>query len=186
MLLIKILANHPASGVQFSFLSPLIPFIVFWKIACYLFTYIIDTAKLQMSPCIYFFYKPLAKTTLLHFPVNLFKLLIPIGTGFSRKRWMNIGVYFIKLKFSLQSKLQFQMYCLHFWEKDFLKIICPIFESHGVLIKHIESWNDQLLFCCSVVSRSLWPNGLQHARLPCPSLFPGVASIHVHWVSDAI
>ena len=27
----------------------------------------------------------------------------------------------------------------------------------------------QLLFNCSVVSDSLWPNGLQHARLPCPS-----------------
>ena len=27
----------------------------------------------------------------------------------------------------------------------------------------------QLLFNCSIVSDSLWPNGLQHARLPCPS-----------------
>ena len=25
-------------------------------------------------------------------------------------------------------------------------------------------------FSCSVVSNSLWPHGLQHARLPCPSL----------------
>ena len=30
------------------------------------------------------------------------------------------------------------------------------------------------LFSCSVVSNSLWPDGLQHARLPCPSLCPGV------------
>ena len=29
---------------------------------------------------------------------------------------------------------------------------------------------------CSVVSNSLWPHGLQHARLPCPSLSPGVCS----------
>ena len=28
-----------------------------------------------------------------------------------------------------------------------------------------------LLFSCSVVS-ALWPHGLQHARLPCPSPFP--------------
>ena len=28
-------------------------------------------------------------------------------------------------------------------------------------------------FGCSVVSDSLWPHGLQHARLPYPSLFPG-------------
>ena len=33
-----------------------------------------------------------------------------------------------------------------------------------------------LLFSHSVVSDSLWPHGLQHARLPCPSLSPGVCS----------
>ena len=27
-------------------------------------------------------------------------------------------------------------------------------------------------FSCSVVSNSLWPHGLQHARLPCPSPTP--------------
>ena len=31
-------------------------------------------------------------------------------------------------------------------------------------------------FSCSVVSNSLWPHGLQHARLPCPSLAPGTYS----------
>ena len=29
-----------------------------------------------------------------------------------------------------------------------------------------------LLLSCSVVSNSLWPHGLQHTRLPCPSLAP--------------
>ena len=29
-------------------------------------------------------------------------------------------------------------------------------------------------FSCSVVSDSLWPHGLQHARPPCPSPTPGV------------
>ena len=33
-----------------------------------------------------------------------------------------------------------------------------------------------LLFSHSVVSSSLRPHGLQHARLPCPSLSPGVCS----------
>ena len=33
-----------------------------------------------------------------------------------------------------------------------------------------------LLFNCSVVSDSLQPHGLQHARLPCPSPFPGACS----------
>ena len=29
---------------------------------------------------------------------------------------------------------------------------------------------------CSVMSSSLWPHGLQNARLPCPSLTPGACS----------
>ena len=33
-----------------------------------------------------------------------------------------------------------------------------------------------LLFCCLVVFDSLFPHGLQHSRLPCPSLFPRVCS----------
>ena len=34
------------------------------------------------------------------------------------------------------------------------------------------------IFCCScaVMSDFLWPQGLQHARLPCPSPFPRVCS----------
>ena len=34
----------------------------------------------------------------------------------------------------------------------------------------------QVHFSCSVVSNSLWPHGLQHARLPCPSPTPGAWS----------
>ena len=33
-----------------------------------------------------------------------------------------------------------------------------------------------LLLSCSVVSNTLWPCGLQHARLPCPPPSPGVCS----------
>ena len=33
-----------------------------------------------------------------------------------------------------------------------------------------------LLFSHYIVSKSLWPHGLQHARLPCPSPSPGVCS----------
>ena len=36
-----------------------------------------------------------------------------------------------------------------------------------------------------VVSCSLWPHGLQHARLPRPSPTPGTQT-HVHCISDAI
>ena len=30
--------------------------------------------------------------------------------------------------------------------------------------------------CCSVIYDSSWPHGLQHNRLPCPSLCPGVCT----------
>ena len=43
-----------------------------------------------------------------------------------------------------------------------------------------------LLFGHSVVSVSLRPHGLQHARFLCPSPTPELAQTHVHWVGDAI
>ena len=36
--------------------------------------------------------------------------------------------------------------------------------------------NFQIPFSCSVMSDSLWPHGLQHTRLPCPSPTPGACS----------
>ena len=41
-------------------------------------------------------------------------------------------------------------------------------------------------FSHSVVSNSLWPHGLQHARLSCPQQLPKLALTHVHLVGDAI
>ena len=40
---------------------------------------------------------------------------------------------------------------------------------------HARNWG-RLQFSFSVVSDSLWPHGLQCARLPCPSLAPGACS----------
>ena len=37
-------------------------------------------------------------------------------------------------------------------------------------------WHVSVQFSCSVVSDSLWPNGQQHTRPPCPSPTPGVYS----------
>ena len=39
-------------------------------------------------------------------------------------------------------------------------------------LKNCRRW----FFSCSVMSESLWPHGLQYARLPCPSLSPWVRS----------
>ena len=44
-----------------------------------------------------------------------------------------------------------------------------------------------LFFSCSVVSDSLRPCGLQHAKLPCPSPFPGVCSCSLsQWCHSTI
>ena len=41
-----------------------------------------------------------------------------------------------------------------------------------------------LLFSHSVMSDSLWPHGLQHIRLSCPSLAPRICSNSCPWVDD--
>ena len=38
----------------------------------------------------------------------------------------------------------------------------------------------------SVMSNSLWPHGLQHSRLPCPSPLPELTQTHIHRVGDTI
>ena len=45
-----------------------------------------------------------------------------------------------------------------------------------MLNKCCHCWHSSVQFSCSVVSGSLWPHELQHARPPCPSPTPGVHS----------
>ena len=48
---------------------------------------------------------------------------------------------------------------------------------HSVLTTHILTFNAySVQFSHSVLWDSLWPHGLQHARLPCPSPIPRVYS----------
>ena len=57
------------------------------------------------------------------------------------------------------------------------KTNCPIINCRGVLVVQ------------QVMSDSLWPCGLQHARIPCLLLSRDsreFAQTHVHWVGDAI
>ena len=49
-----------------------------------------------------------------------------------------------------------------------------IIETHSRVTAQFSGCFSQ--FSWSVVSNSLWPHGLQHARLPCPSLTPGACS----------
>ena len=56
------------------------------------------------------------------------------------------------------------IFCLFIWQE--------IFSFHSVMSLFFEL----LLFNFSAVSDSLWPHGLRHAGLPCPSLSPGACS----------
>ena len=44
------------------------------------------------------------------------------------------------------------------------------------ILSYASHWKQLSLLSHSVMSDSLWPHGLQHARLPCSSLSPGVCS----------
>ena len=49
-----------------------------------------------------------------------------------------------------------------------------------------DSYFSSVQFSCSVVSDSLRPHELQHARPPCPYQLLEFTQTHVHWVSDAM
>ena len=53
---------------------------------------------------------------------------------------------------------------------------CGIFFLLHLPSSHASLLGIMLLFSRSVVSDSLQPHGLQHARLPYPSLSPGICS----------
>ena len=48
------------------------------------------------------------------------------------------------------------------------------FKKINILNPDLYSSEHSVQFSCSVVSDSLWPHELQHARPPCPSPTPGV------------
>ena len=100
--------------------------------------------------------------------------------------------------FSLQT-------CLN-GRNQFLKVISELKEIQAAAVccqrkNDIERWVLKLLylilnplfssvqFSCSVMSNSLQPHGLQHARLPCPSPTPGALSNSSplsHWCHPTI
>ena len=45
-----------------------------------------------------------------------------------------------------------------------------------LVVRRVSTQWSSVQFSCSVVSDSLWPHELQHARLPCPSSTPEVYS----------
>ena len=69
---------------------------------------------------------------------------------------------------------------LHFTELSFVCILYFILRLFPLMnmISHSSARfiSDSVQFSHSVVSNSLWPHELQHARPPCPSPSPGVHS----------
>ena len=80
--------------------------------------------------------------------------------------------------------------------QSILKDITPEYSLEGLMLKlklqyfgHLMRRADSfssVQFSRSVVSDSLWPRELQHAKPPCLAPTPGVHPNHVHWVGDAI
>ena len=63
-----------------------------------------------------------------------------------------------------------------------LKQVCSIYKDS---LSSLKLQASLLLFSCSVVSDSLRPQGLQQARLPCPSLSSEFAQTHIHRIGNA-
>ena len=102
-------------------------------------------------------------------------LLVEPGNGWNPKpagRWLqSFCEVFSLLKFKTRIIMQTKFLTLRS-EVTYL--------GHGNMIEKSLAFLDQTVssvqFSRSVMSDSLWPHGLQHARLPCPSPTPGACS----------
>ena len=54
----------------------------------------------------------------------------------------------------------------------FLDIFHDIEITNNKILEANSNWESSVQFSCSVMSDSLWPHGLHHSRLPCPSPTP--------------
>ena len=64
-----------------------------------------------------------------------------------------------------------------FWSiVDTFIFLCVQFDALEHKQISVIPWYHLVQFSCSVMSDSLWPHGLQHARLPCPLPTPGAYS----------
>ena len=88
-------------------------------------------------------------------------------TGLSKWICLNLDAELIYLDWC--SLYSFGL-CLLAWFEFF-----SILKLNSFLIFLIYKCN-KVQFSCSVLYDSLWPHGVQHSRLPCPSPTPGVCS----------
>ena len=81
-----------------------------------------------------------------------------------------------KCKHSLAPGLVFSLYLYVNTVFFQLKSSHQHFISAIMALQSFAQKRTMLLFSRSVVPNSLWPHGLQHVRLPCPSLLPRIRS----------
>ena len=83
------------------------------------------------------------------------------------------------LNYLFKLSLQFlrKFYQFTWWKgQDSGNVCCNLYFFFPKIISVAQFSLLLLLFSHSVVSNSLWPHGLQHARLPCPLISPGICS----------
>ena len=76
--------------------------------------------------------------------------------------------------------------CMYLVDMYFVSVYTHMSMRNNISACVLYMYLYSLLFSCSVMSNSLWPHCLQHARLPCPSLSPGACSNSCPSVGDAV
>ena len=79
-----------------------------------------------------------------------------------------------------------QWQTLFSWAPKSLQMVTVAMKLKDACSLEETLWLASVQFSCSVMSDSLWPHGLQHARLPCPTPIPIAYSISCPWHCDAI
>ena len=112
-------------------------------------------------------------------------------TGFSPSRFSICGaflgvyscvfVYLCQYWIFVMNIIKYSIYCVDNFYMTVLFLSHPFLSDVLTLI-----WISSVQFIHSVVSNSLWPHGLQHARLPRSHQLLEFTQTHVHWVGDAI
>ena len=69
-----------------------------------------------------------------------------------------------------------QWQTLFSWAPKSLQMVTVAMKLKDACSLEETLWLASVQFSCSVMSDSLWPHGLQHARLPCPSPTPVACS----------
>ena len=107
-------------------------------------------------------------------------LLVKLASGLNMKKGQKIRDTLPLIFFPIE--------LLELWYFGVYRLIDSYSVKSIPLKPQLDDWIPALLheFSHSVMSNSLWPHGLRHTRLPCPSQTYGVYSTHVHRVSDAI